>query len=150
MSSPTSDTKIVTNKWEEFLIKMGFWIGHWIYWALADYSSYDYNSQLCYRHFTELQSTIYIALLLIHTVCLCFSQSTVQKTHTPRESYSECTVSQVLLWLGDGDSSEIQEREHPPLEASMRGLEGQQTKRAQYVCSVNCRLCIIVIVLYRL
>jgi hypothetical protein len=30
---------------------------------------------------------------------------------------SDSTVSQVLLWLWDGDSSGIQEREHPPLEA---------------------------------
>jgi hypothetical protein len=46
---------------------------------------------------------------------------------------SESTMSQMWLWLCDGDSLRTQEVERPPWEAGTRGLEAQQTKRAQYV-----------------
>jgi hypothetical protein len=42
--------------------------------AYTAYKTYDHNSQLRYRQFTQLQ---YIALSLLHEVCLHFSQSIV-------------------------------------------------------------------------
>jgi hypothetical protein len=59
-----------------------------------------------------------------------------QEKAAPEESKVEYTVSQELLWLYHGDSSETQEWERLPSEASIRGLEkGQQTKRTLCVCN---------------
>jgi hypothetical protein len=54
------------------------------------------------------------------------------------------SVSHVLLWLCNGDSSGTQDGERPPWEAGTRGLEGQQIKRTRCVYSelqTDCRLC---------
>jgi hypothetical protein len=46
----------------------------------------------------------------------------------------ECTVSQVLLWLWDGDSLGTQEGERPPLEAGTRGLIRDSRPRGLSAC----------------
>jgi hypothetical protein len=51
------------------------------------------------------------------------------------QSSSECILSQVLLWLCDGDSSRTQEGECPPVEAGSRGLVRDSRPRELSVCS---------------
>jgi hypothetical protein len=66
----TSDTKMCANDRVAWLINVGFRIEHWIYLTLAAYNTYDYNLQWRCLQFTQLQSTVYIALSLFHSYSL--------------------------------------------------------------------------------
>jgi hypothetical protein len=46
---------------------------------------------------------------------------------------SDFTVSQYLMWLSYGDSSENQQGERPPMEAVTRWLVREQTEKTQFV-----------------
>jgi hypothetical protein len=61
------------------------------------------------------------------------------------DEVSDSIDSQKLLWLCDGEISGTQEEERPPWEVGTRGLEGQQTKRINYMYSelhADCTLCV--------
>jgi hypothetical protein len=56
-------------------------------------------------------------------------------------SSSECTVSQELLWLCEGESSSgTQEGECPPCEACTRGSVSDNRPRGLNALVVDCRL----------
>jgi hypothetical protein len=60
------------------------------------------------------------------------------KKREQEDGVSESTVSQVLLWLWDGNSSGIQEGKRPPLEAGTRELVRDSRPKGLSECLVNC------------